>query len=466
MKSLFLKIFLGLWIAMLLGAGVPLLLLSLSETEHLSGRWRSSMSATLAFSAQTAAEVYEQKGQSGLDEFIQRMEGTTWVKAELFKQSGEGLTTSRLEGATDLIRRVERSRLAEFDFTNDLTLGAYRVTGPSGAPYVFVAQLARGRLGFLRADPLALFYRLMTLLLSTGIVCYFLARYLTSPVLKLRAGVHRFADGDMSVRVGPSVGKRRDEIADLARDFDYMADRIEAMVTAQRRLLGDISHELRSPLARLNLSLGLARRLAGEVAEHEHDRIELEAERINQLIGQLLTLTRMESRVEKVDCERVDLASLVNEVAMDADFEARSIHRSVRVVGSEECSTIGSATLLRSAIENVVRNALRYTPEGSEVEIGLRCDCQKTASEAIISVRDYGPGVPENLLTDLFRPFYRVADARERVSGGTGLGLAITERAVSLHQGSVKAANALGGGLLVEIRLPVEVAAHQTVKVV
>jgi signal transduction histidine kinase len=256
------------------------------------------------------------------------------------------------------------------------------------------------------------------------------------------------------VRVGPGIGRRSDELADLAHDFDAMAGRIEALISAQQRLLGDISHELRSPLTRLNLSLAIARRNAGEAASGEHDRIEAEAARINTLIDQLLMLTRLESGVEEVEDESIYLTQLVQETVADADFEAQNLNRAVRIVESDESLVTGSRLLLRSAVENVVRNAVRYTAEGTAVEITLRVEDAGDDSTAVISVRDHGPGVPEESLDDLFRPFYRVTEARDRQSGGTGLGLAITERAVRLHGGAVKAVNAPGGGLLVEIRLP------------
>jgi len=184
------------------------------------------------------------------------------------------------------------------------------------------------------------------------------------------------------------------------------------------------------------------------------DRIEREAERLNELIGQLLTLARLESGAEATEKELVNLASLVDEIAADADFEARSRHRAVRLVTSEEYTTTGNAELLRRAIENVVRNAVRYTAEGTAVEIALGGQRTGGDPQAVISIRDHGAGVPEAALADLFRPFYRVADARDRQTGGIGLGLAITERAVRLHGGTVTAANAPDGGLIIEIHLP------------
>jgi len=243
----------------------------------------------------------------------------------------------------------------------------------------------------------------------------------------------------------------------LSQDFDSMAARIETLVTSQRRLLGDISHELRSPLVRLSVALGIAKRRAETEAPGligPLDRIERESERLNDLIGQLLTLTRLETSPDEVEKTQVDLGPLIAQVVADADFEAQANNRKVEITATGECKIFGNVELLRSAIENVVRNGVRYTAENTSVKVALQCLNDGGRGDAVVSVRDYGTGVPEEALNDLFRPFYRVADARDRRSGGTGLGLAITERAVRLHGGTIKAANAPEGGLTVEIRLP------------
>jgi two-component system sensor histidine kinase CpxA len=291
------------------------------------------------------------------------------------------------------------------------------------------------------------------MILIGGLFCYWLARYLTSPVAKLRAATRELARGNLSARVVPTLGKRRDELASLAADFDEMAEKIQSLVDSQRRLLGDISHELRSPLARLNVALELARQRSGTEATSALERIQLEAENLNEMIGQLLALTRLESGAEDIRKTEFDLKTLVSEIVKDADFEARARNRKVKLEASDRCSIVGNEQLLRRAVENVVRNAVQYTAEGTEVEVNLACVEQDAA---VITVRDHGAGVPENALAEIFRPFYRVDEARDREAGGVGLGLAIAERAVRLHSGNVAATNAPDGGLLVEITLPFE----------
>jgi two-component system sensor histidine kinase CpxA len=318
--------------------------------------------------------------------------------------------------------------------------------------YTLIARLPAGH--FLARNYSFLAMNLIFILITAGGVCYWLARYISRPICKLGAAARRLAYGDLKVRVGAVLGHRRDEISDLGQDFDLMAERIESLMTSQKRLLRDISHEFRSPLTRLTLALEIARQRGGQDSINALARIELEAERLNALIGSLLTLARLESGAEEVDRVPVNMGELIEELVTDAVFEARGHNCSVRMVSTESCFVLGTGELLRSAVENVVRNAICYTDENTEVTVALRCRAQGNDLRAVIEVRDHGPGVPEELLANLFYPFYRVGDARDRKQGGTGLGLAITERAARLHGGEVKAANAVGGGLIVTIDLP------------
>jgi len=282
-----------------------------------------------------------------------------------------------------------------------------------------------------------------------------LSWYLTKPIVRLRTATRQLAAGDLTARIGAPVGKRRDEVAGLMRDFDAMAERLEILVKAQSRLLNDISHELRSPLARLNVALGLARQRANVESSEMLDRIELEAARLNEMIGRILTLARLEDGEQKVPQTPVSLDDIVLMVAEDAEFEAQARHCHVGTVISEgDWAVRGNPSLLHSAVENVVRNAIRYTQEGTSVEIELGSVAGEKGPEALVAVSDSGPGVPEDALAKLFEPFYRLDDSRGRLTGGAGLGLAITERAVRFHGGRVVALNRPGGGLRVEIRLP------------
>jgi two-component system sensor histidine kinase CpxA len=248
-------------------------------------------------------------------------------------------------------------------------------------------------------------------------------------------------------------------MAELMRDFDRMAERLENLVNAQSRLLTDISHELRSPLARLNVALELARQRSGPEARSALDRIDRETNRLNELIQKLLTIARLEAGDESIERVPVHLEEIIREIARDAAFEAQARHCQVEATVVDACVVVGSTSLLHSAIENVVRNAIRYTQEGTTVQVRLEQGVaiegdSLQGAEAVVRVTDCGPGVPEDALDKLFRPFYRIDDARGRQTGGVGLGLSITDRAVRLHGGTIKVSNRPQGGLMVEIRLP------------
>ncbi len=356
-------------------------------------------------------------------------------------------------GTRPLVTQVLRSGGIEFRVLRRMLIVARSITLPNGDEYVLVAQVPR-HLAEGRVQPMDLLIRLTVVILTGGILCYWLARYLTTPILRLSDTARRLAAGDMTARVGPRVEGRNDEIADLAGDFDIMADRIQNLLSSERRLLSDISHELRSPLTRLNVALELARQRGGPEMSAYLDRIQRESERMNEMITQLLGLARMENLERTRARTMVDLKQLLEEVVSDVDFEAQSLNRSVRILQAAPCTDSGLPDLLRSAAEYVLRNAVRYTAEETEVEVSLDCSDAGQGRWAVIRVRDHGPGVPPDSLSDLFRPFFRVEDARDRQSGGIGLGLAISERAVAIHGGTISAENAPDGGLVVEMRLP------------
>jgi signal transduction histidine kinase len=326
--------------------------------------------------------------------------------------------------------------------SGDETWLAYR---PRAAPDVrLVGALASGRSSSLRE------VRIAILVVVTALVSFLLARLLTRPIRILRAATRKIAEGDTSVRVGRVAGAG-EEIAGLAADFDRMTARIEALLEAREVLLRDVSHELRSPLARLQVALGIARQKKGADVGPLLDRMEKETERLGELIGLVLSMARLEQAREIAAPADVRLDELVTTLAADASFEAEGSKRTAKIVSIEPVTVRGDAELLRQAAENVVRNALRFAPEGTDVEIAL---AKVNGSSVELRVRDHGPGVPTEALTEIFRPFTRVEAARDRASGGAGIGLAITERAVRLHEGSVRAENAAGGGLCVTIRLP------------
>jgi two-component system, OmpR family, sensor histidine kinase CpxA len=463
LRRVFIKIFLWFWLAMALVIVGLFLSIFITERREQGPPWRARHAALLGVYAQSAIEVFERDGRAALVAYLERVESASRVRAVVFNQDGEEITgRAQPAHAREMVERVRRSGMPEFSPPSppsNLEAGAQIVRSPNGEQFTFVAEipappppLLHTPFSNLKRAALQLF----AVLVIGGLFCYWLARYVTTPIIKLRATTQELASGNLSARVGTELTKQEDEVGHLGRDFNLMAERIESLVASQRRLLGDISHELRSPLARLGVALELARRRSGTEASSMLDRIGREAESINEMIGQLLTLSRVESGTDGLRNIQIDLSALVQEIAEDADFEARSRARQVRTTTCEPCTITGVAPLIKSAIENVVRNAARYTAEETVVEIKLLCEASNGESEAVINVRDHGAGVPEEAINKIFRPFYRVEDARDRQSGGSGLGLAIAARAVRLHGGTITAANAADGGLIVEMRFPLK----------
>lgn len=420
---------------------------------------RRPLDPLLSLYGRDAADEYERGGKDALAIYIDVIQRESNIHAFLFNSRLQELTGHRIhEGAPGVARRVFETRLPESANDGPDRLLARPVISASGERYVLVVELPP-RPEHSMLHPVM---HLLAIILTGGLFCYLLARYLTSPVAKLRAATRELARGNLSARVLPTLGGRRDELASLAADFDEMAEKIQSLVDSQRRLLGDISHELRSPLARLNVALELARQRSGADAVSALERIQREAEILNEMIGQLLALTRLESGAEEIRKTEFDLKELVSEIVKDADFEARARNRSVKLIIAEEVVINGVPNLIRRAIENVIRNAVHYTAEGTVVEVDLTRDSlirlgtdKPEVERVLIVVSDHGPGVPDEALSEIFRPFYRVDEARDRKAGGVGLGLAIAERAVRLHGGKVEAANAAEGGLVVSISLPV-----------
>lgn len=457
MRRLFLKIFLWYWMATSL-MGLVLVIAVWTTSDGQGPLWLRDVGNLVAIHGETAVEAYERDGPDGLNAYLRRSEPDATFRTFVFDDTGAEVSRRTApDSVLELANAARRSNHAEFGHGMPFLVVARPVVAPSGRSFVVAAQFAGAR-HELPAFPSWLLVRGLAVLVTAGIVCYGLAWYLTRRLGRLRTATRALAQGDLSVRVGESLGGSPDELTDLGRDVDEMAERLETLIASERRLLQDVSHELRSPLARLVVALELLRQREGVPGAPEIERIELEAARIDELIGRVLTLMRLETATPATEpASTVDLAGLVSDVAADAEFEAAAARRLV-VVSTDPCVVTGDESMLRSAIENVIRNAIRYTSEDSAVEVTLRRipGAAGNSSDAVVSIRDHGPGVPEDALENLFRPFYRVDDGRARESGGAGLGLAIADRAVRLHGGTVTAANAPDGGLIVVIRLPAE----------
>ncbi len=432
--------------------------------------WNSDLGANrfirqgLVRNLQRTVDLYE---SAGVDSLLTRRNRAVFLHDSfIFDSNGNEITESAPPPikATELVQALRNSR------RSDLYMHPFvgiKISSSSRNLYYCVLKadqiaMARRQMGFYSRfqasanDNLTreMIISLLSVFLIAGILCFFLAKYLTSPISRLRNATKELTGGNLSVRIGPSMGKRNDEIAYLARDFDLMAEQIEKLLTSQIRLLRDISHELRSPLARLNVALELARLSPEEGRKPALDRIEHESECLNNMIEQLLALSRMENGTVDSRKEYFKLGEVIASIAEDARFESKARNIKIEVIEKDEIHLNGHEQILRSALENVVRNAIAYTRENTTITITMGSCLVDEILHARIEVRDQGEGVPESELDKIFTSFYRLAPSRDRNSGGSGIGLAISERAVKLHNGSIKADNHPEGGLLITIILP------------
>ncbi len=447
MRSLFVRIFVSFWAAQALFIVLAILVtIALNPTRHGIESRAPEMLAE-------AVNAYQTGGERGAHEYLETIWHTEHIRPFLFDATGKELSGRHVPPWIEDSRRgivfnhgwlqgVMPERIKRFALTLD------------GKRYTFVMELPPGpRLFFGPHDIPGL--GIAIAVLSSGLVCYLLARSMTRPVTRLRQAAQSLTAGDLTARTGAPAGGPRGEMVELMRDFDRMAERLEALVESQSRLLKDVSHELRSPLARLSVALGLARQRATPEIEGQLNRIELEADRLNQLIQRLLTISRLESGTDGIHKRSLSLRELVEQVAHDAEYESPGRPCEVVAPGDDAFTVDADADLLRSAIENVVRNATRYTAEGTAVKVRLDRQAGANGEEIVIRVSDSGPGVPDEALARIFEPFYRLDDARNRQTGGAGLGLSIADRAIRLHGGQLRASNRKEGGLEVEIRIPV-----------
>ncbi|HZR66275.1 MAG TPA: ATP-binding protein [Terriglobales bacterium] len=452
MKSLFLRIFLSFWLVVALLLALAILLTVAMRPARQTSAIEAQQNKILI----EAVAAYQAGGSDQLRDFLHSVRDSQHIRAVLFRDHDSllGHTAPWFTEVVEGRRRTIDTFLGRLNprFPHMLKVST---TGVDGHTYTLVTELPPGQDLLFGPNGVPGLGILIAVVVS-GLVCYFLAQFLTAPIIRLRKATQKLAAGDLSARVPGKFSANGDEIAQLIHDFNLMAEQIEKLVNAQSRLLKDISHELRSPLARLSVALELARQRTGPESQSILDRISLESSRMNELIGSLTTIARLESGAGSIRKQAVELEELVQEVARDAAFEAQTRNTQVECEILDELPVNGDAALLRSAIENVVRNATRYTAEGTSVNIRAERQHSGSSEEAVVRVSDSGPGVPDEELEKIFQPFYRIDDARGRSTGGVGLGLAITEQAVRLHGGSVRASNLPEGGLLVEIRIPLQ----------
>ena len=447
MRTLFWKIFLSFWAVVAVSIVGSLFF----RPDAPLPAWQHLVSDAFAIQGQNLVQAYERGGVPELGRFMQHLRQGSYDQIFLLDAAGNDLAGQEVTSqARHIGERVAADGKVEFAHVGNDTLLAERVVSNADTRYVAVCRFSH--VPGLPGRPLL--RGLAVAIAISGIVCFWLARYLSAPIVRLRNAAQEVAGGNLAARAGKQLSNRRDEIAELVRDFDRMAAQVEKLMSAQKRLISDVSHEFRSPLTRINLASELIRNVNSPAVKTAVARIEQETERLNGMISNLLTLSKIDAGESLAD-ETIDVAEMLRKLVADTDFEARDHNCRVALHGTQDCFTVGSSDLLRSAVENVIRNAIRYTAQQTEIEVRLTCETNDAAATATISVRDHGLGVPESSLEELFRPFFRLDESRERSTGGVGLGLAIAQRAVRLHSGEIKAQNCAGRGLEVIISFPV-----------
>lgn len=456
MYRLFLTIFLWFWVTAWAILAIVFVANRLTGTRQVSP---PNMYATVApILAAEAVKAYESEGPEGFARFSRG--STDNPERQLFLLDGFNRDVLSRSLTDDGIRAVHAAKDGQLVVLR-AHIAVYKFVSPSGKPYTLVLQL-KPRLREI-ADALlgqGISYAISTILLIT-LLCFALAYHIALPIHRIQATARKVAEGDLKARVPASVSRRFDELAALAKDFNSMVGRLEVLIQTQRNLLNSVSHELRSPLARINLSLAILKRRSMPESDDMFQRLDRDVARIDLLMGQLLTLSRLEAGLSSGEKEDVDFAQLVEETVADSNFEAQASGKSVsfRTKGSV---VLGNADphALRRACENVIRNAVRFTQPGTNVEVDLEIDRSAPEPLVLLSVRDHGPGVPEDSLQAIFQPFVRI---NTEGTGGNGLGLAIAFEAIRLHRGTISATNLLPTGLEIDIRLPVayDVAVHR-----
>ncbi len=457
MRGLFAKIFLGFWIAQSLTFLISTVLI-LRRQFVRPNEIMGVLNTTLPSAATAAANAYEAGGCAGLQQFAVSLRQTIYL-ADTPTHFLCGASAS--SAAARVLASVNTDPGAHSTLVGDENLWTTAIQSASGRRYLFLltrhhAASSHG----LRELLFFAFPQLPVAIVVFGITTFILVLLLVRPIGRLRIAARALANGELATRVAKPDGEERifggDEIQGLVHDFNYMAEQLERLVGAQKILVRDVSHELRSPLARLSVALELAREEAPSSMQEHLQRIDREAGRLNLLIGQLLRLSSLESTNAASHLDQFTLHGLVEELLPDAEYEAQQRGCKIKLLEHSDCMVQGNQELIYRAVENIVRNAIRYTHQDSVVELKIRCEERAGVRMVTLDVTDSGPGIPETELENIFRPFYRVDAARQQDTGGFGVGLAIADRAVRLHHGEVRARNRPEGGLNVSLSLPCE----------
>lgn len=453
-KQLFLKILFGFWLVTVLIAGTIVALPALIESTRQLSPEQAKHHQKLIKLIESAPTLNEgvQAAQRILN--AQRLSKHLKKKRGRFKhlfivdQENNSINSRNLPKDINLaiVKHQEEPQHNGYHFKRWTVFGPYQLTFDQVVYQLYIRDTTRHHrtsfLSTLRDNRWLLLFLVMTV---SAICCALLAWHIVRPIKSLDRSAKQLAQGDLTARADERALAHRDEIGQLAKSFNNMADSVESMLHGQQRLLGDISHELRTPLTRLQLANAISRRKEGE--SEELARIEQETQTIDKMLQQLLLLSRYQLASNQ-PFELSEFDQFMDDIIDNAKFEAKEHGIELTTTIEPNLKLMLQWDPLASAIENIIRNAIRYA------KTRIEFSAKRESDSLVISISDDGCGVPKEHLANLFTPFYRVSNARERSSGGTGLGLAIAHEAVTRHQGSIEAINNKVDGLNIKIRLP------------
>lgn len=450
--SLFFKIFIGLWVTIMIFALTPLVFLLMNNKDHREVFYnlaKKELDKEIFFKLRTASETGD---LNAMQKYINIAENRLNMDIFVFNAEHKEVFGSQYpENALKMINEMDDTKVVFVKKISDDPADSRVIRIFRTGKFIFA--------GYPKDDPPPSYTKIIAerhvnlliyVFFLSLVASLILVRYFTKPLSVLSRAAEKISDGDFSVRVSEKLN-RKDEIGILASDFDMMAEKLCINRENQECMLRDISHELRSPLTRLRLSLELARKKAGENATGALDRIETESERLNEMIGWLLEISRV--KTSDFPIEKFYINDVTDEIIADGEFEATANGKILKCTMERNSAMEGNRQWIKSGLENIVRNAIRYSDHKVDINIARDEGCIR------ILVSDDGTGVDEKHLKNIFTPFYRVQDDRDRKTGGTGLGLSISKTCVEVHNGSIRAFNNKSGGLTIEMLLP-EVREH------
>ncbi len=449
MRSLYWKIFLSFWLATILIIVTTAWVTSeIARKSSISAREREFMDSY----ANAAVVTFEAGHHIALTQWLEKTGLSKHMQLFLLTSHGEIIGNENIPAVVKQIsENFVHDQLDEGIFKSGHLIVSHEIISTSGLAFRLAAVSKKPLSHFVQIPWAGLTARLLIAIFISGLICYLLSVYLTKPLRSLRLAAISLATGKLNTRVGRFAGHHKDEIAELSYEFDSMAEQLETLIKSKQRLLQDISHELRSPLTRLQIAIELGRKKSNGLANSEFDRIESECLRLNTLLGEALDFARLDQSTNTLNQSLVFLPTLLEGIINDANYEFYNGSPRVIIRQMQASQLMLDERLIHRAIENILRNALRYSPSNHEVVVSLY---ENTSEHTVlIDIEDTGPGIPEDQLIKIFNPFYRVDTAREKKTGGYGLGLAIAKQAIQLHGGEIHAINRQQGGLLVRIIL-------------